>query len=428
MKFLAPLLAIALLAVAAKAEVHQLTLKQAATRALAQNPDALIARLDEQAAHQRARAARDPFFPKIYAGSGLAYSSGFPMSIEGSAPSIVQARAVATIFDRTKSYQLAQTRELARGAGIVVDAQSEDALLRTVQLWLDADQAARNAEAAQRQLETSRKLEDLMKGRVEAGRELPLESRKAALETAKTRQRAQAYESERDILQSNLAAVLGFAPGDRVEPASGERPLPELPQTQEAALEQAWKQSKELRRIESNIAAKDLEAKSIRAQRLPKLDLVAQYGLFAKFNNYEDYFNRFQRNNGQIGVSIQVPLLLGPAASADFARTALETMRLRTELAATRNRIALSVEEDYQALRRAQSSLEVSRLDLDVTRESLDVLMKRFEIGDGDLASIETARRLESEKWIAWYSARHQLERAGWTLMYRTGTLTAALR
>jgi len=420
--------ALLMLAAVANAEVHRLTLKQAAARALAQNPDGIIARLDEQAAQQRARAARDPFFPKIYAGSGLAYSSGFPMSIEGSAPSIVQARAVGTVFDRSKSYQLAQTRELARGAGIATEAKLDDAVLRTVQLWLDAGQAARNAEAAQRQLETTGKLEDLMRARVEAGRELPLESKKASLETAKARQRTQSYESERDLLQSNLAAVLGFAPGDRVEPAEGERPLPELPLTEEAAREQAWKQNKELRQIESNLAAKELEAKSIRALRLPKLDLVAQYGLFAKFNNYEEYFNRFQRNNGQIGVSVQVPLLLGPAASAEFARTAVETMRLRTERIATRNRIALEIEEDYQALRRAQSSLEVSRLDLDVARESLDVLLKRFEIGEGDLAGVETARRLESEKWIAWYTARHQLERAGWALMHRTGTLTAALR
>ena len=36
--------------------------------------------------------------------------------------------------------------------------------------------------------------------------------------------------------------------------------------------------------------------------RLPRADLVSQYGLFARFNNYDEFFRKFQRNNGQIGV------------------------------------------------------------------------------------------------------------------------------
>ena len=410
------------------AEVHRLTLKEAAARAAAQNPETLIARLDEQAARQRARAARDPFFPKIFAGSGLAYSNGFPMSIEGSAPSIVQARAVASIYDPSKRFQLRQSEELARGAGLAAASQSDAAVFRTVQLWLDAEQAARAADSAVRQIETARRIEDLMRNRVAAGRELPLESKKAALETARARQRALAAEQERDLLQATLASVLGYGPGDRVEPAPGERPLPELPASEDSARELAWKQSLEIRRLESSLAAKDLEIKSIRATRMPRLDLVAQYGLFAKFNNYEDFFNRFQRNNGQLGVSIQVPLVTGPAAGAEAARASLELARLRAELAALRNRIALDVERDYQALRAAQASADVARLDLDVARESLDVLLKRFEAGETDLAAVENARRLEAEKWSAWYAARHQLESAGWSVAYHTGALMAALR
>jgi outer membrane protein len=410
------------------AEVHSLTLRQAAARALEQNPDVLMARFEEQKAAQQVRVARDPFVPKLFAGSGLAYSYGFPMSIEGSAPSVVQARAVSSVFNRSKSYALEQAKESARGTGFVTRARSQDAVLRTVGLWLDAEHAARTAEAAARQVDSVLRLESITRNRVEGGAELPIEARKAALESAKARQRAEALEADRQLLESTLAAVLGYAPGDRVTPVPGERPLPDVPDSEETARTEAWAKSAELRKLESDLTARQWESRSARAARLPTLDLVAQYGLFAKFNNYDEYFNRFQRSNAQLGVSVTLPLFLGPAAQAQATQATLETSRLRTEIQAVRNRIALGVTEDFGLLRRAQTSLEVARLDLDVARESLTVLLKRHELGEGSLAEVEAARRLESEKWLAWLAAQHQIERARFALLHRTGSLLAALQ
>src|SRR5437764_15261819 len=86
------------------AEVYKLTLKQAVDRALAQNPDIALARLDEHKAQHAVRIANDPFAPKVGLGSGLAYSSGFPLSIEGSAPAALQARATQFLFNRPQTY------------------------------------------------------------------------------------------------------------------------------------------------------------------------------------------------------------------------------------------------------------------------------------------------------------------------------------
>ncbi len=62
-----------------RAETHSLTLRQAVELALKQNPDIVLARLDEEKARQGIRVARDPFSPRVTVGSGLAYSDGFPM-------------------------------------------------------------------------------------------------------------------------------------------------------------------------------------------------------------------------------------------------------------------------------------------------------------------------------------------------------------
>ena len=47
------------------AEIHTLSLREAVDRALHQNPDIALARLDEQKAAQAARLAKAPFTPSI---------------------------------------------------------------------------------------------------------------------------------------------------------------------------------------------------------------------------------------------------------------------------------------------------------------------------------------------------------------------------
>ena len=82
------------------AEVHTMTLRQALDRALAQNPDVILARLDAQKSKSQTDQTRDPFALKLGAGSGLAYTYGFPASIDGNAPAIVQVRGQMAIYDK----------------------------------------------------------------------------------------------------------------------------------------------------------------------------------------------------------------------------------------------------------------------------------------------------------------------------------------
>src|SRR4051794_41061283 len=103
-------------AVVGHAETFTLTLSQAVDRALTQNPDVVMARTDEMKAAQGIRLAKEPFTPRVTGGSGLAYSYGFPLSVEGSAPSVFQMRANQFLFNRSQSYAVAQAKETTRGA------------------------------------------------------------------------------------------------------------------------------------------------------------------------------------------------------------------------------------------------------------------------------------------------------------------------
>lgn len=412
----------------ASAEVRTLTLRQAVELALKQNPDILIARLDEQKAAESVREARDPFTPKLVAGSGLAYTSGFPMSIEGSAPSIVQARAIQSLYNRPLSFQVAAARENARGASIDTAARRDEVVHRIATMHIAAERAGRIADLVKQQVASYEKIADAVRARVEEGRELPVEARASELRVALSNQRVRALEAERNHAESALAVALGLPPEDTVRAVENESTATELPATEAGAVEEALANSKEVKRLESAIQAKQLQAQGARSSRWPQVDLVAQYALMARFNNYEEFFRRFQRHNGQLGVSFQIPIFTGTASKSQAAQADIEMAKLRIQMNAARDRIALDTRKAWQDLRVAESARDVARLDLDVTRERLGVVLAQFEEGRAALRQVEEMRSAEMEKWLAFYDAQHAVERARLEVLRVTGTIMAALQ
>ncbi len=412
----------------AAAEVRTVTLREAVRLALRQNPEVAMARLDEAKASEAVREAKDPFIPKLVAGSGLAYSSGFPMSIEGATPSIVQAQASQFVFNRPQTHLLAAARESVRGAAIGAAATRETVALRVATAYLEAERASRLAEGARRNVESFEKIAAIVRLRVEEGRELPVEAKRAELQLARARQRLVALEADLGYAEASLAALLGLNIEDGVRAAGEDRSLPLLlPAGEEECAQAAIDSSKELRRLESALAAKGLQVRAENAAKLPRVDLVAQYALLGRFNNYEDFFNKFQRHNGQIGVSFQIPIFTGYAVAARTAQAKNEESRLRLELQSARSQVALESRRLYQQVKQAEAGRDVARLDLEVARDQVSVLLARMEEGKAALRQVEEARLAEDEKWMAFMNASYSLETARLNLLHQTGALLAAL-
>ena len=414
-------------AAAAFAEVHPLTLRQAVEIALKENPDLVLSRLDQQKAEAAIRVAKDPFVPKLYAGSGLAKVWGYPTSIEGSAPSIIQTRTDMALFNRPKTYELARVRETARGAEIDTESKSDQVAYQTATMFLDAQQLDRSKQSLQLEVESLQRVSSATGEQVEEGRQLPIENKRVAVEVARASQRLAALSGDLDYSEASLAVVLGYAAADRVQPREEERAAFEVPASEQAALELALQNNKDIRKLESQLQAKGFEVKEAEATRLPVVDLVAQYALLAK-TNYQNFFTRFQRNNGELGVSIQIPLITGSASKGLAAQAQTDILELRTQMGQIRNRIQLDTQKSYQELEKARSAQEVARLDLDYTRDQVSLLLAQLGEGRATQQQVDNARLTEQEKWIAFYDAQHLVENARLDLLRQTGTLQAALR
>jgi outer membrane protein len=420
-------------ALSCAAQTRTLTLKEAVTLALEQNPDLVIARLDQQHARAQVTIAHDPFFPKVFAGSGAAYTNGFPISIDGQAPSIVQARTSMSLFDLPQHYLVAEAREQQRGAGLDIETKRQEVAYQVASLFLDAQHASLSLAAAQREQENFARVQELVNARVQEGRELPIELKKAQLSVLQARQRVETLELDLLNAESSLATTLGLGVDERVRAAQEELPVlaapsPAPPSSEDSAIEQTIAGSPEIKRLESNLQAKLLEVKSYKAQRLPKVDLVAQYAMLAKYNNFREFYPVFERNNGELGASVSVPVLAGRAAKAYVSQSETDAAKIRTEIERTRARIASDLRRAYQDQRRADYSRDYARADLDLATEQVSIDLAQISEGRLSDAKAEQDRAVENQKWLAFYEAQTTAERARLNILRQTGALIAALQ
>lgn len=417
-------------ACACAAEVRTLTLRQAVDLALKQSPDVLLARLDEVKMEQAVKLARDPFIPKVFAGSGLAYSSGLPMSIEGATPSIFQASAVGSVFNKPQSYRVAAAKQNLRGAAFDSAAKQRDVVYRTAELYVEAQRAAQMAVVAGPEAKALEAVLDTVRARVGEGRDLPVELRRAELNVARARYRGRVLEANMRSTGSALAVVLGLDPAEEVRAADSEINASGyvMPESADEAVKKALADNRELRALQARLLAKGFDVRAAQAERLPKFNLVAQYALLAEYNNYSEFFKTFQRNNGQLGVSVVVPILNGPAVAAATAQAEAEAAQLRTQFRVLRQRIDVDTRRAYEDAQLTQTALEIARADLDVAREQVSIVLAQMQEGRTPLRQVEEARVAETDKWIALYDARANLAKARLALLRQTGELLEALR
>jgi outer membrane protein TolC len=275
-------------------------------------------------------------------------------------------------------------------------------------------------------MESSQKVAELVRARIDEGRVLPIVGKQAEFAVKRALQRAQSLDMDVEYGKTSLALALGFGPEDRVNPVEGAFDSTKLPPTEDAAVETALASSKDVKKLESQLQAKGFEARSYKATRRPLVDLVAQYGMLARYN-YQDFFGRFQRNNGQLGVSIQLPLLAGSASRAQSFRAEAEIAQLHLQATTARDRITVETRRNFQLLKKAEMARDLAKTDLELTREQLSINLAQMQEGRAAMSDIEQVRSVEDEKWIAFYDAQLAVERAQLTLLHQTGTLLAAV-
>jgi len=410
-----------------------LTLESAVRLALERNPDAVLARIENEKAAAQISVARGAFSPQAYLGSGLGWTEGIPQSVEGATPSIVQATARMPVYNRALRKRVREAEAGAEAAEHVAAAKQDEVAYRVAVAYLDFEYAVRRVEFLESRRDRLARVAQTVQQRVDEGRAIPLEATKANLDRARAEESLRSAQGEAALLETTLRIQLGLDPAERLIPAdissAGDpRELATLPAAASEGADRALANSAELRGLEAAARSKNLAVQAEQGAYAPRLDFVAQYALLAKFNNFEEFFNRFQRHNGQVGLALQVPVFTGKAVSSRVAKASVEAREAQARLAARKSAVAVESHRLFQNVQDAESAQKLAQLELDYARESLGVLLTSYQEGAASLEEVERARALESQTWDAFYDAKYALEKAKLNLLRRTGELAASLR
>src|SRR5258708_30979396 len=96
---LASFAAVLMMMIGTRGEAEPLPLERDIRLAPAHSTASAIATADVQRAFASYRELRNNYLPTIFVGSGLGWSYGYPLSIEGSAPALANAVAQSTVFN-----------------------------------------------------------------------------------------------------------------------------------------------------------------------------------------------------------------------------------------------------------------------------------------------------------------------------------------
>jgi outer membrane protein TolC len=403
-----------------------ITLKEVVELALKNSREVALARAQYAAARSDAGVRRAEFRPNLYTGSGLAYTNGFPGLPGGQPPSVFNLSYTQDVYDPPMRGQLHAAEQRAQNQGLELDKARDAVMVRAAADYLDLGNVRHILELLRSERESGQKILDVTRKRAAAGLELPIEITRAELTLARIEQRIVQLEGRDAALDEELHDLTGIPSTERLDVSPSELPAYNVPAASDL-VSMALQSSDNLKEAENERTADQEILKGNRGGFFPTFSLVGQYTVLSKINNYNQFYNAFQRNNVNVGIQIQIPLF--------SARTSASVVKARSDLNAadlmldnTRRQTVIDTRGKAQSLREAEAGREVARLDLQLAQQSEAVLQDKFNQGRATLRDLAQAQLDQNEKWVTFLNADFARQQAQLALLQQTGQLAKLLQ
>ena len=405
---------------------EKMTLRQAVTLALQNSRDLKIARLQYTVALNEAGLDRAAFRPNLYTGAGYVYTYGFPALPGGGPPSLFQLDYTQEIFNPLLKGQQKAAEDRAKNQKLEIDRMQDDVIVRAATAYLELGKVRHSLELIQNERASAAKILEVMRERVAANQELPIEVTRAELTIARTQEHLVKLQDRDEILTGQIRILTG-TPDTQPVDVETLAPAFTTDQTENETVSLAAQNDRDIQEAENERAAREHIFRGAHLSYWPTIDLVGQYSVLSKFNNYGEFYKKFERNNLNVGVVLTIPLFASKAgATAALAKSQLDVAE--ATVTKKRQEVRLDVVQKSRSVRELDAGREVARLDLKLARETVQLAQARFDQGRVTLQEIEQDRLDESDKWIAFLDADFAREQSQLTLLQATGQLAKVLQ
>jgi outer membrane protein TolC len=413
-------------------------LKRVVELALAHATGAGIAAADEQRAVAGYRELRNNYIPQISTGAGIGYSYGFPLGLEGSAPSLFNVNTQSALLN-------ASLLDFVRAAKIessVAALKNKDQRNQIIQdAVLSYAELAKWEQRLSRLQETEAdtgKMQAAVAERVKEGVDSELDGDRARLSAARIHQRVVEAQGSADVLRKHLSQLTGLPDaGIQTEP-DGLPDFPALAQDSSAST-RAPDANPAVQAAVEHARAQYVRAEGEHRAFWPTFDFAAQYALLSTFNNFQNYYipekpctislgtflcptGGFHQNNATIGVSIRFPFF-SPAQRARAQAADADALKATKQAEAARNQVSEETLRWQRSVADLQAARDVAQLEYEIAQKTLTAVQTRMDAGTANLHDLDEARSQASERFIALQDVTFDLQRAQLGLLRSTGDL-----
>jgi outer membrane protein TolC len=403
-------------------KAEPLTLKRAVQLALAHSTTSSIAAADEQHAAAGYAELRNSYIPQVAVGSGLGYSFGFPLSLEGSAPSIVNLNATSVLFNRSLGEGMRAAQAEQQAAALQSKDQRGQVVQDTVLSYAELNKWEQRMARLREEQEAADQFEEAVAERVKEGVDSALDRTKARLTAARVRLRKAEAEGSVDVLRERLAKLTGLPPSSIATIADSIPAFPAVKQDEDISAKVA--SSPAVEAAMEHARAQYLRAQAEHKAFWPTADFATQYARLARYNNYDKYFQAgsFQPNNASIGVVLRFPFLNYPQRARAQAADA-DALKAQKQAEAAKNQVSEQTLRLQRTVRQMEAAHEVAQLEYEIAQTNAEAVHTKMDAGTANLHDLDSARTQLSEHFVELQDTAFELERARVGLLRTTGEL-----
>ncbi len=400
-----------------------LTMKHAVELALLHANGIAISAADEQHASASYRELRNSYIPQLNAGAGIGWSDGFPLSLEGSAPSLFNVTAQSALLNPALKDFIHAAQSDAKVSAFQTKNQRNQTIQDTVLSYAELEKWEQRLDRLHEIYPDVQKMVAAVADRVQAGIDSEIEGSRARLSLARVRLRLAEASGAADVLRQRLSKLTGL-PAAAIEIDADSVPALPTPKEDDDSSAKDVASNPAVQAAVEHARAQYLRVEGERRSLWPSMDFAAQYALLSTYNNYQKFYQpgSFQPNNATVGVAIHLPFL-NLAQHAKIQEAEADALKAKEQAQAARNQASEETLRLQRGVTQMQAAHDVAELEYEIAQKNVEAVETRMKSGSANLHDLDNARSQSSEKLIALQDVTFELERNQVELLRSTGSL-----
>jgi outer membrane protein TolC len=378
---------------------------------------------------QRATAAlaesKDAYLPSFLLGSNVGYSYGFPVG----QPSVYNVGSQSLLYSFSQPDYIRAARAALNSAQLGLKDNEEQIALDTALAYIQLDSDTRQLAALDEEKGYAERLATIERERLLAGVDGRMEVTKAELTAAQVEEKHLHLEDDASQMRQKLGHLTGLPASSFVTDSKSIPSSPEF-SPDESIEDTVDKTNAGIQAAYANAKSKRLVSFGDAKQNYrPQFAFGAEYNRYAEFNNYQEYYLRFQHNNFDVGVQIRFPIF-DASQRAKSRESAAEARRAGAEADQTKFQTTEQVYSLRHSLNEMANQERIAQLKSELAQEQLEAIQAQLANGSGSPNAPmvtpkdeQLARIQERERYVDALDATFSMIRVELTLMRSLGKI-----